>query len=150
MADKRTRVPLEASRRPAPARGGQRVGADPPRGQQGAGAAPAEEGTSGSSAHLRQGAAICTWRQRAAAARGGGSSERRRWPRDGEEAGRGVARARGVKRGMEPPKWARGRVSARVGTGVRGRESPMASGGGGANMATGFHEMKEEKASGGF
>ena len=113
MADKQTRVPLEASRRPVPARRGQRVGADPPRGQQGAGAAPAEEGTSSSSAHLRQGAAICTWRQRAAAARGGGSSERRRWPRDGEEAGRGVARARGVKRGMEPPKWARGRASAR-------------------------------------
>ena len=79
-----------------------------------------------------------------------GGGVRRRRPRDGEEARRGVARARGVKRGMEPPKWARGRVSARVGTGVRGRESPMASGGGGANMATGFHGMKEEKASGGF
>ena len=29
------------------------------------------------------------------------------------------------------------------------REAPMASGGGQANMATGFHGMKKEKASGG-
>ena len=79
-----------------------------------------------------------------------GGGARRRRPRDGEEARRGVARARGVKRGMEPQKWARKRASARAGTRVSTRESPMASGGGGANMATGFHGMKEEKTSGGF
>ena len=94
MEDKQTRVPLEASRRPALARGGQRMGADLLRGQQASGAAPAKRvqaarrriyGRARPSVH---GDNERRRREEAGAARGGGGRARGRKPGEGSAPAR--------------------------------------------------------------